>query len=158
MLELKLQYFGHLMWRADSFEKTLMVGKTEGGRRRDNRGWDRWMASLTQWTWVWVNSGSWWWTGRPGVLWFMESQIVRHNWATGLNWADMRILLFFLLIALCFICLCSRRAEAQCSRNGGGIYPYSQVQSPLSVFEVSLWSCPFVLTGLDLLGEQSLKY
>ena len=64
MLKLKLQYFGHLMQRADSFEKTLMLGKIEGRRRR---GWQRmrcWMASPTQWTWVWVNSGSWWWTGR----------------------------------------------------------------------------------------------
>ena len=60
-LKLKLQYFGHLMWRTDSLEKTLMLGKIEGGRRRDNRGWDGWMASLTQWTWVWVSSGSWWW-------------------------------------------------------------------------------------------------
>ena len=47
--------------------------------------WDGWMASLTQWTWIWVNSGSWWWTGRPGVLQSMGSQRVRHNWATELN-------------------------------------------------------------------------
>ena len=61
MLKLKLQYFGHLMRRADSFEKTLMLGKIEGRRREgDDRGWDGWMASPTQWTWVWVNSGSWW--------------------------------------------------------------------------------------------------
>ena len=53
MLKLKLQSFGYLMWRTDSFEKTLMLGKIEGGRRRDDRGWDRWMASLTQQTWVW---------------------------------------------------------------------------------------------------------
>ena len=58
MLRLKLQYFGHLMWRVDSLEKTLMLGKIEGGEG-DNRGWDGWMASPTQWTWVWVNSGSW---------------------------------------------------------------------------------------------------
>jgi len=50
------------------------------------RGWDGWMASLTQWIWVWVNSGSWWWTGRPGVLRFMGLQRVGHNWATELNW------------------------------------------------------------------------
>ena len=54
----------------------------------DDRGWDGWMASLTQWAWVWVNSGSWWWTGRPGVLRFMGSQRVRHDWATELNWTD----------------------------------------------------------------------
>ena len=52
----------------------------------DNRGWDGWMASLTRWMWVWVNSGSWWWTGRPGVLQFMGSQRVGHDWATELNW------------------------------------------------------------------------
>ena len=82
MLQLKLQYFGHLMPRTDSFEKTLMLGKIEGGRRSGNRGWDGWMASSTQWTWVWVNSGSWWWTGRPGVLQSMQSQTVEHDWAT----------------------------------------------------------------------------
>ena len=49
------------------------------GGEGDDRGWDGWMASLTQWTWVWVNSGSWWWTGRPGVLQFMGSQRVRHD-------------------------------------------------------------------------------
>ena len=61
MLKLKLQYFGHLMWRADSFENTLMLGKIESGGDGDNRGWDGWMASLTRWTWVWASSGNWWW-------------------------------------------------------------------------------------------------
>ena len=84
MLKLKLQYFGHLMWRADSLEKTLMMGGI-GGTEGDDRGWDGWMASPTQWTWVWVNSRSWWWTGRPGVLRFMGSQRVGHNWATELQ-------------------------------------------------------------------------
>ena len=60
MLKLKLQYFGHLIRRADSLEKTLMLGKIEGRGRRDNRGWDGWIASLIQWTWVWVSSGRWW--------------------------------------------------------------------------------------------------
>ena len=68
MLELKLWYFGHLMRRTDSFEKTLMLGKIEGGGEGEDRGWGNWMASLTQWTWVWASFGSWWWTGRPGVL------------------------------------------------------------------------------------------
>ena len=52
----------------------------------DDRGWDGWMASLTQWTWVWVYSGSWWWTGRPGVLRFMRSQRLGYYWVTELNW------------------------------------------------------------------------
>ena len=60
-------------------------GLGEGGEG-DNRGWDGWMASPTRWTWVWVNSGSCWWKGRPGVLRFMGSQRVGHNWVTELNW------------------------------------------------------------------------
>ena len=58
------------------------------GGEGDDRGWGGWMASLTRWMWVWVNSGSWWWTGRPGVLRFMGSQRVGHDWATELNWTD----------------------------------------------------------------------
>ena len=75
-------------WRwswTDSLEKTLMLGKSEGRRR----GWQRragWMASLTWWTWVWASFGSWWWTGRPGMLQSMGLQRVRHDWATELNW------------------------------------------------------------------------
>ena len=84
MLKLKLQYFGHLMWRTDSFEKTMMLGKLKVGGEGDNRGWDGWMASLTQWTWVWINSRSWCWTERPGMLQSMGSQRVR-TWL-WLNW------------------------------------------------------------------------
>ena len=85
VLKLKLQYFGHLMWRTDSFEETLMLGKNEGERRR---GWQRmrWLDGVTNSRIrVWVSSGSWWWTGRPGVLQSMGSQRVRHDWATQLN-------------------------------------------------------------------------
>ena len=87
MLKLKLQYFGHLMGRASSLETALMLEKIEGRRRRGDRGWDGWMASLTQW--VWVNSRSWWWTGRPGVLQFTGSQRVGYDWATELNWTEL---------------------------------------------------------------------
>ena len=65
------------------------------GEEGDDRGWDCWMASPTRWTWVWVNSRSWWWTGRPGVLQFMGSQRVRHDWVTELNWTES-----------CFCCRC----------------------------------------------------
>ena len=67
MLKPKLEYSGHLMRRTDSFKKTMMLGKIEGGRR-EHRGRDGWMASPTQWTWVWVSSRRWWRTGKPGVL------------------------------------------------------------------------------------------
>ena len=63
--------------------------RLKAGGEGDDRGWDGWMASPTQWTWVWVKSGSWWWTGRPGVLWFMGSQKVRHGWAIELNWTEI---------------------------------------------------------------------
>ena len=82
MLKLKLPYFGHLMQRAKSLEKTPMMGKIEGKIRRDDRGCNGWMASLTQWTWVWVSSGSWWWTGKPGVLQSMGSQRVGYDLVT----------------------------------------------------------------------------
>ena len=86
MLKLKLQYFGHLMQRADPFEKTLMLGKLEGRRRR---GWQRmkWLDSITDSMDMGLgNSGSWWWTGRPGVLHSIGSQGVGHDWATKLNY------------------------------------------------------------------------
>ena len=86
MLKLKLQYFGHLMWRTDSFEKTLMLGKTEGGKRSGQQRMRWWMASPTRWTWVCVNSRIWWWIGRPGVLQSMGSHQVRHDWVAELNW------------------------------------------------------------------------
>ena len=86
MLKLKLQYFGHLMRRVDSLEKNLMLGGIGAGGEGNDRGWDGWMASPTWWMWVWVNSGSWWWTGRPGVLQSTGSQRVVHNWATELDW------------------------------------------------------------------------
>ena len=85
-LMLKLQHFGHLMWRTDSLEKTLMLGKTEGMRRRAWKGWDGWMASPFQWTWIWASSRSWWRTGKPGVLQSVGLQKVSHDWATELNW------------------------------------------------------------------------
>ena len=62
----------------------------------DDRGWDGWMVSPTQWTWVWVSSGSWWWTGKPSVLQSMVLQRVRHNWATELNWTELASLCCYL--------------------------------------------------------------
>ena len=86
MLKFNLQYFGHLMQRTDSLEKTLMLGKIQGRRRR---GWQRirWLEGFTNLMYMsWASSGSWWWTGMPGTLQTMGSQRVGHDWATELNW------------------------------------------------------------------------
>ena len=86
MLKLKLQYFGHLMRRSDSLEKTLKLGKIEGRRRRGRQRM-RWLDGITDsMDMVLGGSGSWWWTGRPGVLRFMGSWRVRYDWAIELNW------------------------------------------------------------------------
>ena len=74
MLKLKLQYFGHLMQRTDSLGKTLCWKRLKAGGEGDNIGWDGWVASPTQWTWVWVSSRSWWWTRKPCMLQSMGSQ------------------------------------------------------------------------------------
>ena len=84
--EAETPILGYLMthWNRPWFSEGLGVG-----REGDDREWDGWMASLTRWTWVWVNSGSWWWTGRPGLLGFMGSQRVRHDWVTQLSWTEL---------------------------------------------------------------------
>ena len=71
---------------------------SKAGGEGDDKGWDGWMASPTRWTWVWVNSGSWWWTGRPGVLRFMGLQRVGHDWATELNGTEESL---WVLVACC---------------------------------------------------------
>ena len=86
MLKLKLQHFGQLCEELTHLKRPWCWEVLRAGGEGDDRGWDGWMASPTQWTWVWVNSRSWWWTGRPGILQFMGSQRVRHDWATELNW------------------------------------------------------------------------
>ena len=84
MLKLKLQYFDYLMQRADSLEKTLMLGKIEGRKGRGQQRWDGWMASLSQW--VRASFVRWWRTRKPGGLQSMGSQRVGHDWATELKW------------------------------------------------------------------------
>jgi len=91
------------------------------GREGDDRGWDGWMASPTWWTWVSVNSGSWWWTGRPGVLQFMGSQRVRHDWATDLIWSDLK-----------------RKCGERKHQSGGGI----------NIYMLLYMALPWWLTGI----------
>ena len=98
---------GEAWWAADYWKR---LGCWEGlgaGGEGDDRGWDGWMASLTRWTWVWVNSGTWWWTGRPGVLQFMGSQRVWYDWATELNWTELKWLsssssVLFWILGVCW--------------------------------------------------------
>ena len=105
------------------YSLSLMLGGI-GDRRRRGRGWDGWMASPTWWTWVWVNSRSWWWTGSPGLLQFMWLQRVGHNWATGLNWTEL-------------IAYPSLASEI--------------IINPISV--MTIWWCPCVEYSLVLLEE-----
>ena len=83
--DLKLQYFGHWCKELTHLKRPWCWEGLRAGGEGDDRGWNGWMASPTQWTWVWVNSGSWWWTGRAGLLRFMGLQRVGHDWATELN-------------------------------------------------------------------------
>ena len=87
MLKLKLQYLATSCQELTHWKRLWCWEGLGAGGEGDDRAWDGWMASLTRWTWIWVNSGSWWWTGRPGVLRFMGSQRVGHDWATDLIWS-----------------------------------------------------------------------
>ena len=114
MWKLKLQYFGHLMWRTDPLEKTLMLGKMfnlcqedSSPGEGDDRKWDGWMASPIRWTWVWAISGSWWWTGKPGVLQSMRSRRVGHDWETELNWTELNWRERFYVLCSCLKSLAS---------------------------------------------------
>ena len=84
-----------ILWWATWWEELTYLKRPwcwerlRAGGEMDNRGWDGWMASPTEWTWIWVNSRSWWWTGRPGVLQSMGSQRVGHDWVTKLNWTEL---------------------------------------------------------------------
>ena len=91
MLKLKLQYLATWCEQLTHLKRPWCWDRLKAGGEGDDRGWDGWMASLTQWTWVWVHSGSWRWTGRPRVLQSMGLQRIRHNWMTDwteLNWIN----------------------------------------------------------------------
>ena len=89
MLKLKLQYLATWCEELTHLKRPWCWKVLGAGGEGDDRGWDGWMASPTQWTWVWVDSGSWWWPGKPGVLWFMGLQRIRHNWPNELNWSHL---------------------------------------------------------------------
>ena len=88
MLKLKLQNLATWCEELTHLKRPWRWKRLKVGGEGDDRGWNSWMALPTQWTWVWVNSVSWWWTGRPDVLQFMRLQKVGHDWATKLNWTQ----------------------------------------------------------------------
>ena len=128
MLKLKLQYFGHLMRRADHLKRSWCWGRLKAGGEGDDRGWDGWMASPTWWTWVWVNSGNWWWTGRPDVMQFMRSQSrTRLSDWTELNWTTkLQSLCCFFIISskLTWDSELTWEASFQAEKATRVLYPY----------------------------------
>ena len=86
MLKLKLSTLASSCEELTHWKRLCCWEGLGTGGQGDDRGWDGWMASRTRWMWVWVNSRSWWWTGKPGVLRFVGSERVGHDWATELNW------------------------------------------------------------------------
>ena len=100
MLKLKLQYFATWCEGLTHLKRPWCWERLRAGGEGDNRGWDGWMESPTQWAWVWVGSRIWCWTGTPGMLQLMGSKRVRHDWATELNWTDWKIKTLFFVILL----------------------------------------------------------
>ena len=96
MLILKLQYIGHLMWKNDYWKRSWCWERLKTVGEGNDRGWDDWMESLTWWMWAWASFGSWWWTGKHGVLLSMGSEKVRHNWVPQLTWTA--VLTSFLIL------------------------------------------------------------
>ena len=116
-VKLKLQYFGHLMWRADSFEKILMLGKIEGRRRRGRQRMRCWMASPTQCTWVWASSGRWWRTGKivccsPWGQKELDTMGWQNNNMPFLSFRLLHTLTVGILILLAFMDLLRKRYSA----------------------------------------------
>ena len=125
------------MRRTDSFEKTLMLGKIEGRRRRVDRGWDGWMASPTRWTWVWASFGSWWWTGKPGMLQSMESQRVWHE-SERVSWTEQNFSVLYVWVTLCLLLITSTWKQVQEDRSNSTEQHFSGL-APLAELWV-LWT------------------
>ena len=131
------------------------------------------MASLTQWTWVWVNSGSWWWTGRPGMLWFMGSQRVGHDWAsnwTELNWNEHSLMIYWQNSGLCFSLLPVHERTgwifSLCSINCSLAFPNIQpghmgqrLYFPaFSISSLTVWLCPSQWDVMKCCGGPGKSY
>ena len=131
-------------------EKLYIVkGLGEGGEG-DDRGWDGWMASPTRWTWIWVNSRSWWWRGRPGVLWFMGSQRVGPDWGTELNWSKPNFARFYTFFSSGQVLLSSISWCSSCTSVSEGVflmYPWRDMYSMSTYSSAILFSHPCCLVS-----------
>jgi len=124
--------------------------KAEG--EGDDRGWDDWMASLSQWTWVWINSGSWWWTGKPGMLQSMGLQIVWHDWVSELNWTSMKAPSLKIVIRIQYMNL---------SEVGGHNLVYNIISFPSSLnvaFIVNFFLILIMKINVSILGINKLYH
>ena len=126
MLKLKLQSLATWCEELTHWKRPWWWERLKAGGEGDVTGWDDWMASLTQWTWAWVSSGSWWWTGRLGVLQSMGSQRIRHNWVAELNWTDS------------YGILSSSRIATVCSQQTVGTEGFQETERRKA--QVLLWS------------------
>ena len=105
MLKLKCQYFSVWCEELTHLKRPWCWERLKVGGEGDDRGWDGWMTSLTRWTWVWVSSRSWWWTGKPGVLQSMGSQRVTYDWVTELNWTEAVNTPFLPFLPFDYVCV-----------------------------------------------------
>ena len=119
--------------------------RLKAGGEGDNRGRDGWMASLTWWTWVWVISGSWWWTGKPGILQSMESQRIGHDWTTELNWLYANHWCMCVCVCVCVcVCLCVCERERQRWHEGLRdelIVIFSHPLRWVATIPIYIWDC-----------------
>ena len=125
-------------------------GGLKAGGEGDDRRWDGWVASLTQWTCVWVDSGSWWWTGRPGVLQSMRSQRVGHDWVTELNWTLLKLIYFNSRIIIYNIVMAFAIHQHE-SATDVAVSPRSWAPLPSGLSQSTCFGCPASCSDLALL-------
>ena len=160
MLKLKLQYFGRPCKEWTHWKRLWCWEGLGAGGEWDDRGWDGWMASPTLWTWVWVSSRSWWWTGRLGVLQFMGLQRVGHDGATELNWTEgayIYVSVQFSSVTQLCLTLCN---PMDCSTSGFPVHHQLEFQSTETPVSASASVLPMNIQDwfpLELTGFISLQ-
>ena len=159
MLKLKLQYFGQWCKELTHLIRPWYLERLKVGGEGDGEGWDGWMASLPQWTRVWVNSASWWWTGRPGVLQSMGSQRVGDDWATELNWTEWySVFRYFLQLKSEFgskeFMIWATVSSQPCFLWLYRASPFFAAKNIINLISIlTIWWCPCIGSSLVLLEE-----